>query len=174
MKTIVYIDAQNLYFGVLTKSPYKWLDVYRLFAERIVRSNSPDAEIVLVKFYTAPIKAKFAADPKAPERQTAYHNALKGKYDGKIEIIEGHYSADCKDERICEDEGNKVRVWKLEEKLTDVNLALDMYRDALRECYDQAVLCSNDSDLLPAIKLIQLDFPQKLLESPFISSDLLT
>jgi uncharacterized LabA/DUF88 family protein len=147
LKTVAYIDAQNLYFGVLTKSPYKWLDVYRLFAERILPSHTPSAELVRLKFYTAPIKARFASDPKAPERQTAYHLALKGKYPDKIEIIEGYYSADCKDERCCDNEGQKARVWKLEEKLTDVSMALDIYRDALKGVYDQAVLCSNDSDL---------------------------
>jgi len=163
MRTIVYIDAQNLYFGVLARSSYKWLDIYKLFAEHIVHSQTPHATIIQIKFYTAPILGKFASDPYSSERQTAYHNALIGKYPLKIEIIQGYYAFDCKNERLCSNPEEKVHVWKLEEKLTDVNLALDIYRDASHDRYDQAVLCSNDSDLIPAFQRVSEDFPDKQL-----------
>jgi hypothetical protein len=31
MQTTVYIDGYNLYYGALRGTPYKWLDVVRLF-----------------------------------------------------------------------------------------------------------------------------------------------
>ena len=41
----------------------------------------------------------------------------------------------------------------IEEKLTDVQMTLTVYRDALRGGVDQVVVCSNDSDVEPALKL---------------------
>jgi len=31
VKTIVYVDGYNLYYGLLRKSPHKWLDLFALF-----------------------------------------------------------------------------------------------------------------------------------------------
>ena len=50
-------------------------------------------------------------------------------------------------------------VWKIEEKQTDVNLALHVYRDVCQGQCDQVVICSNDSDVEPALELITGDFP---------------
>lgn len=41
------------------------------------------------------------------------------------------------------------------EKGVDVRLALDIYRMALDGLYDKAILISSDSDLIPAIKMVQ-------------------
>lgn len=53
----------------------------------------------------------------------------------------------------------RQRVWMIEEKLTDVQLALTVYRDALSGGVDQVVVCSNDSDVEPALKLVRQDAP---------------
>jgi hypothetical protein len=50
-----------------------------------------------------------------------------------------------------------VEVWKFEEKQTDVNIALAMYKDALQNNIKQQVLISNDSDLEPVLRLINAD-----------------
>lgn len=50
------------------------------------------------------------------------------------------------------DKTDRVNVWKFEEKQTDVNIALHMYRDAIKQHYTQQVLVSNDSDLELALK----------------------
>ena len=50
-------------------------------------------------------------------------------------------------------------VWMIEEKQTDVNIALHAYRDVARGVCDQVVICSNDSDLEPALRLIREDVP---------------
>jgi hypothetical protein len=34
-QTMVYIDGFNLYYGMLRRSPYKWLDVVKLFTDPI-------------------------------------------------------------------------------------------------------------------------------------------
>ncbi|NHF64711.1 NYN domain-containing protein [Xanthomonas hortorum] len=57
----------------------------------------------------------------------------------------------------------RVRVWKLEEKQTDVNLALAMYSAAASARYQQLVVCSNDSDIEPVLAAIREDFPTIVL-----------
>ncbi|MCP4695583.1 MAG: NYN domain-containing protein [Gammaproteobacteria bacterium] len=162
LKTIVYIDAQNLYFGVLKNSPYKWLDIFKLFSYRVVKHQNSDAEIIKVKFYTAPVLGKFAKDSQCSvERQDKYHRALKACYPDKICIINGFYQDKCIPAMRCKSVDEKALVWKIEEKQTDVNLALDMYRDVLNNICEQVVLCSNDSDLEPALKNIKEDCPSK-------------
>jgi hypothetical protein len=54
----------------------------------------------------------------------------------------------------------RVKVLKLEEKQTDVNIALEMYRDAVKGKCDQIILCTNDTDLLPALSALSEDFPE--------------
>jgi hypothetical protein len=58
------------------------------------------------------------------------------------------------------DRTQRTRVWKLEEKKTDVNLALSMYRDACKGLYGRMILVSNDSDAEPALEALRADFPQ--------------
>ena len=55
------------------------------------------------------------------------------------------------------DKQNLAPVWMIEEKQTDVNLALQVYRDAVRGECDQQVICTNDSDLEPALQLVRQD-----------------
>ncbi|KLC41156.1 hypothetical protein XP1712_21690 [Xanthomonas perforans] len=44
-----------------------------------------------------------------------------------------------------------------------MNLALTMYRDAASARYQQLVVCSNDSDIEPALVAIREDFPSVVL-----------
>ncbi len=57
------------------------------------------------------------------------------------------------------DKNDRVEVWRLEEKQTDVNIALHLYRDAARQYCEQIVLVSSDSDLEPALALVKQDYP---------------
>jgi len=47
----------------------------------------------------------------------------------------------------------------MEEKQTNVNVVLHMYRDAACRACNLMVLCSNDSDLEPALAMIHADLP---------------
>jgi hypothetical protein len=52
--------------------------------------------------------------------------------------------------------------WKAhEEKETDVNLALYLLNEAHKDSYDHAFVLSNDSDLVPAVKMVKAEFPHK-------------
>ena len=47
------------------------------------------------------------------------------------------------------------------EKMTDVNIAVELLSDAFQDRYDTAFLISADSDLVPPINRIRLLFPKK-------------
>lgn len=48
MKTCVYVDAFNLYYGALKGTPYKWLDLRALCAVMI-----PKNTVTCIKYFTA-------------------------------------------------------------------------------------------------------------------------
>ena len=48
-----------------------------------------------------------------------------------------------------------------EEKETDINIAINLFRDAMNDVYDTAVVISGDSDLRPAMEAVKTSFPEK-------------
>ncbi len=165
MRTFVYVDGFNFYHGRIKRSGAKWLDLVALFEKKLLPLKSREAELLKLKFFTSEIKAKFASRGQdAHQAQQSYHRALTVTYPSKVEIIKGYYSERV-DHAMAFVEGsppsklNRTRVWKLEEKQTDVLMALEMYRDASLGLCDQIVVCSNDSDMEPSISLIKQDFP---------------
>jgi hypothetical protein len=152
-KTAIYIDGYNLYYGRLRNTAYKWLDVVALF-EALLKEQDPRTSLEVVKLFTAPALARFATHGAASvEAQQSYHRALQAKHGARIELVQGAHSFD-KDGTLLPtfvpgqpyDRQVRSRVWKLEEKKTDVNLAMAMYRDAAKERYNQLVLCSPAGD----------------------------
>lgn len=70
MKTNVYVDAFNLYYGSLKGTSYKWLDL-RSLSEALL----PQDQIHRIRYFTALINARLN-DPQAPQRQQTYIRAL--------------------------------------------------------------------------------------------------
>lgn len=164
MRTIVYIDGYNLYYGRVNKTPYKWLDLPSLF-QGILKAQDPSSVIEQVKYFSAPALAKFSRlGQESVMAQKHYHRALESKYPTLFSIILGKHDF-SKDFVPLYVEGENPRkdnvacVWKIVEKKTDVNLAITMYRDAAKGACDQLVLCSNDSDAEPALEALRADFP---------------
>lgn len=179
LRTRVYIDGYNFYYGCLKGSPHKWLDLHKLFADRVlpsilVKLEGQPAEHVLlpeaIQYFTAKIIERAAKADDSVSSQARYHTALRRLYDGRIRIVEGYYSvtkvrAPRVDENAPEKwprDCDRVAIWKLEEKQTDVNLALHAYHDALTDQIDQAVIVSNDTDLVPALRMIRANTPVKI------------
>ncbi len=162
MRTVVYIDGYNLYYGALKGTPYKWLDVVKLFTG-ICHIQDPGTAISSVKFFTAPIKARVATRGELSFiSQNTYHRALINHGSTLVEIIKGYHTLELGKPPKYQTpivKNERVDVWELEEKQTDVNIALHMYRDATSGNYDQVVLVTNDSDLIPALEFIRLDKP---------------
>ncbi len=57
------------------------------------------------------------------------------------------------------DKTDRVSVWRLEEKQTDVNIALHLYDDVVQGKVEQVVLVSNDSDPVPAFQFARRAAP---------------
>jgi len=165
-KTAVYVDGYNLYYGRLRNSSYKWLDLVALFSH-VLKVQDPSATLSAVRLFTAHGLAKFASHGQASvEAQQAYHRALLAKYGDLLCITYGSHSFDKSGTLLPSFiEGHpynrtvQSRVWKIEEKQTDVNLAMAMYRDAARGLFDQVIICSNDSDAEPVLAALREDFP---------------
>lgn len=159
MRTYVYIDGFNLYYGAVKDTPYKWLDVKALFS-RILRSEN---KILAIKYYTAKVSAR-PGDPGAPTRQTIYLDALKAHIP-ELEVTLGHFLESTVRMRLANPKPwrKTEEVIKTEEKGSDVNLALHVLNDAWENKYDCAVVCSNDSDLREALRLIKTRHKKKVV-----------
>ena len=165
MRTIAYIDAGNLYHGLLKdRPPLKWLDPFALVRTLL----HDDHSIEKVKFYTARVRT-YPHDSAAIERQRIYLRALN-EING-LEIIEGYYNrnkawmpavnAKCK---TCEETTDgRVHIVKLEEKRTDVNIVTDMLYDAFTDAADAFALISGDSDFIAPLDLIRHKFAKQVL-----------
>lgn len=162
MRTIVYIDGFNFYFGVLKNTAYKWLDIVGL-VKHVCHIQNPTLDVVAVKFFTAPVITRVATQgEKALQSQQSYFKALLNTHPETIEIINGYYILEKGSPPRYKqpiDKQDRVEVWRLEEKQTDVNIALQLYRDAALKHCEHAVLVSSDSDLEPALAFLRQDFP---------------
>ena len=70
MRTRVYVDGFNLYYGALKGTPYKWLNLVELARRLIPAANT----IEKLCYFTARVSG--ASDPGTPARQEAYLKAL--------------------------------------------------------------------------------------------------
>ena len=71
MRTRVYVDGFNLYYGALKGTPYKWLDLVDLARRLLPAGHLVDR----VNYFTARVSG--VSDPGAPARQHAYLRALR-------------------------------------------------------------------------------------------------
>lgn len=160
-KTSVFIDGFNLYYGCYRwPAPshwkkYKWLDL-----EKLCDLLLPLNHVVAIKYYTADVRNR-PPDGQQSERQQAYLKALSTLQ--RVQIVKGHFLGP----RVvwmqqCDPSGKplgqSVAVLKTEEKGSDVNLAVDLLHDAVRDLYECAVIISNDSDLASAIRIARDEY----------------
>lgn len=150
MRTNVYVDGFNLYYGALRKTPYRWLDLNALF-----KALLPKNEIQEIKYFTALVSAR-PNDPNQPVRQQLYLRALESF--PNISVHLGHFLVHEVSMPLVVAPGEQQRyakVIKTEEKGSDVNLATHLLHDAHMNRFDVAVVVSNDSDLLGPIKIVR-------------------
>lgn len=148
MKTIVYIDGFNLYYGAVRKTPYKWLDLQKLCSHLLAKHD-----IQQIKYFTALVTAR-SDNPSQLINQQMYIRALRTL--PNVEVIYGHFLVHNVYMPLA-DSGTPpkmVRVIKTEEKGSDVNLATHLLHDAHLNQYEAAVVISNDSDLLEPIRIV--------------------
>jgi uncharacterized LabA/DUF88 family protein len=164
MKTIVYVDGFNLYYGLLRGTAFKWLNLYGLFQDHLLDSAT---RVEKLRYYTAPIKRSASDDSASPGRQQKYLRALKAYHGDRIEIVQGIIVRTTPVRRLLnalqDGSVSKVRVVQLTEKETDVNLAVDLISDAWLGRCEQAVICSNDRDLVGALAAVRRDHPDVVI-----------
>lgn len=128
-----------------------------LFSTHVLDCN---AELVEVRYYTAPVLGRMSDDSKSTQRQRQYLQALKIMYPQVLAIIQGKIVASKPHQRLVKPipqapELEMVQVYDFNEKKTDVNLASDLITGAWIGSYEQAVICSNDSDLEGALAAVK-------------------
>lgn len=166
-RTFVYIDGFNLYYGAVRCTAYKWVDVNKL-----CRNLMPDNDIVKIKYFTARVSGKM--NPGAPVRQQAFLRALRAL--PNCEIFLGQFAAHNvwrplvvpkvpnprEDHQLYSKERINVQVVDTKEKGSDVNLAIHLLNDGWLNCYDVAVVLSNDSDLVLALQIVRHHLKKKV------------
>ena len=130
LTTNIYIDGYNLYYSRLKGTAFKWLDLVAMFRDEIVLQQNSQAHVKAVKFFTSPVKASYARHGQDSEHaQTQYHRALQAKHPDLIEIIKGFHifqptALPIYEEGALPSKDLVAQVWMIEEKQTDVNIAL--------------------------------------------------
>lgn len=146
LKTNVYIDGFNLYYGCVRGTPYKWLDI-AAFCARLLPKN----QINRIRYFTALVTPR-ANDPQQRMRQEIYLRALRTIPNLSVDL--GHFLA-SKVWMMKANYSGKVEVLKSEEKGSDVNLASRLLIDCYNSKCDIAVIISNDSDLVFPIEHVK-------------------
>lgn len=147
MKTILYIDGFNLFYSAVKGTPLRWLNPVTL-----IERAFPKNQIIRAKFFTAKVRA-LPNNPGQPIRQMIFWRALKTL--PNFEIIEGDFRTREVSAPVVTPPPNFIRVFKTEEKGSDVNLAAHLLLDGFRDNYECAIVVSGDSDLVTPIRMVR-------------------
>lgn len=147
-RVITYIDGFNLYFGLKSKGweRFLWLDVEALSRNLL----NPDQTLARTKYFTS----RVSLPPDKAKRQSTYIDAIYTLADTSIYF--GKYQTNPQTCRNCGHVHNANS-----EKMTDVNIAVELLQDAFVDAFDAAVLISADSDLIAPIEAVKRLFPKK-------------
>jgi uncharacterized LabA/DUF88 family protein len=158
VRTYVYVDGFNFYYGAVRNTPYKWLDFKALFTHLL----PPNYQILKIKYFTAWVRPT-PNDPDKSIRQRTFVRALKSHIP-EIEVFLGHFLSHPTSMPLVQPVGNQqfAHVIKTEEKGSDVNLAVHVLNDSWLDVYDCAVIVSNDSDLAEALSLVKTQHNKRI------------
>ena len=165
MKTCLYIDGFNLFHGALRKTSYRWLDL-----QALVKNILPEIAVInKIKYFTARI-SDTPDDPTLATRQDIYLRAIR-TFTPNVEIYFGFFQKKKVEMNLVTPTKDCLiaKVWRYEEKGTDVNLAVHMLNDAWLNIFDYAAVISNDSDLVEAFKLVKALQKKIILITPSVN-----
>ena len=153
LRTYIYIDGFNFYYGAVKDTAYKWLD-FMTMCKGLLK---PYHDILAIKYFTAHVHPT-QYDPQKQNRQEIYLRALEAHIP-EIEIVYGHFLSHTKTAPLAIPKPPQYTedVIFTEEKGSDVNLALHFLNDAWLDNYDCGVIISNDSDFAEAVRLVRND-----------------
>ena len=136
-KVAIFIDGSNFYFK-MRSTEFNFSDLtgfnYRKFAEWLAR----DREIVWSRYYVGVVRAKPGDEKgqKLRQNQQKLFSHLESSSQ-KFKVVRGY---------IMNNDGI------FHEKGVDVKLAVDLIVGAYEDMYNEAIVVSSDTDLIPAIK----------------------
>lgn len=84
LKTSIYVDGFNLYYGCLKDTPYRWLDLAALCRNTLAARHT----VAHIRYFTAKVQPT-PGDPNVPVRQNLYLRALRTI--PNLTIHEGHF-----------------------------------------------------------------------------------
>ena len=125
--------------------------------ERLLR---PGQQLVAVRYFTTRVVSE-PGDPDKAKRQNTYPEALATLPDLAI-----HFGYFLRKERTCHRCGAILRTY--EEKMTDVNIAVELLSDAQDDIFDTALVVSGDSDLYGPIEAVRRRCPHKRVVVAFL------
>jgi uncharacterized LabA/DUF88 family protein len=91
--------------------------------------------------------------PHSMKRHRMLVDALKSR---GVKVVMGKFK---EKDRYCKKCGASFKA--KEEKQTDVNIAVYLFKEALANSYDTAIIMTNDTDLVPAIEGLKSVYPWK-------------
>jgi NYN domain len=149
MKTNVYVDGFNLYYGAVKGTSYKWLNI-RYLCELAFPMNT----IAEIHYCTA-IVTDAPWDPQQSLRQQTFIRALETT---GVEVHYGSFLSKVVKMPLASPpaKGSRmVEVIKTEEKGSDVALGALLVAHGYQGRYEAAIVISNDSDLVLPIKIVR-------------------
>lgn len=150
-RVVSYVDGFNLYFGLRDRGwrKYYWLDLVTLSRHLL----KPDQDLLSVHYFTARIRSN-RHNSRDMQRQNTYLEALATL--SGLTLHFGHYLEKPRECRRC------GAIWMdYEEKMTDVNIAVQLLSDAFDDRFDTALIVSADSDLTTPARQVRRRFPHK-------------
>ena len=147
-RVIAYVDGYNLYHGLRAKGwkRFYWLNVPVLIGHLL----RPNQELVATKYFTTIIKRP--EDKR--RRQTTYLEALQTL--PNVRFFYGQFLEDTITCRRC-----RHTYVTHHEKMTDVNISVELMSDAFQDRFDLALLLSADSDLAGSVSTVRRLFNRK-------------
>jgi uncharacterized LabA/DUF88 family protein len=146
-RVIAFVDGFNLYHSLAdepTYHKYKWLDIKKLLDLYI----SP-GEMKEVYYFTSLTNWNV-------DKVNRHRTLLRALEQTGVKVVYGQFR---RKDRFCPN--CKQSYASHEEKQTDVNIAIHLFRLAIEDRFDSALILSGDSDLIPSIKAVKMTFPSK-------------
>lgn len=131
-------------------TPYKWLDLSK-FCQALL----PSHQVNRIRYFTARVQP-MPGNPQAPQRQQVYIRTIETI--PNLTVTYGQFRTRSKTRPLAvpiPGIGNTVEILDTAEKGSDVNLATYLLVDGYENDYEQAVVISNDADLVFPISIIR-------------------
>lgn len=153
MKVQCFIDGYNLYHAVddLKIPKLHWVNLRNLVQSYIPKQD----ELNDVFYFTA--KPTHLTIP-VQSRHESLRDALTFH---DVKIVEGQFKRKQLSCRAIGSDACKQKYYAHEEKESDVNLAIQLVSEAYQGNFDIAIVVTADSDLIPPVKFVRDNFPEK-------------